>query len=127
MSTQSKKILLIEDDKSLLSLLTDALKQENFLVLMATDGEEGLRVALEERPDLILLDLILPRLDGLTMLKRLRDTDQGKDVPVIVLSNLSDAEEVSKAMESGAYDFLVKSDWKMEDVVEKVKRRLGVQ
>ena len=124
MATQPKKILIIEDDENLTYLLKEALKKESFAVLTAADGKEGLKIALEERPALILLDIILPQLDGLTMLQQLRANKKGVDIPVIILSNLSDAEEVSRAMESRAYDFLVKADWNINDVVEKVKKRV---
>ncbi len=82
--------------------------------------------ALKKHPDLIILDLIMPKTDGLSMLKELRGDDWGKEVPVIILTNLSDAENVAKAMEKGVYDFLVKSDWKLEDLIKRVKDKLGI-
>ena len=126
MATQSKKILIIEDDKDLLHILSETFKRERFTVLEAPDGEEGLKMALENRPDLILLDLILPRMDGLTMLEKFREDEVGKNTPVIILTNLGNAEDVSRAIKSGAYDFLVKSDWKLEELVAKVKGKLGI-
>jgi len=78
------------------------------------------------KPDLILLDIILPKMDGMTVLKKLREDDRGKDVPVILLTNLDYSVGVAKAMESGAYDYLVKVDWTLEEVVEKVRKRLQV-
>jgi len=108
----------------MLKVLAETFSYEKFEVLTAKDGEEGLRVALAERPDVILLDILLPRMDGMTMLRKLREDAWGKRTPVMVLSNLSDASRVLEAMQSGVYDFLVKSDWKLQDVVWKVKKKL---
>ena len=93
---------------------------EGFIVLEAENGEEGLDVALRDHPDLILLDIIMPKMDGLTMLKKLREDVRGKNTKVILLTNLSDNEKVSEALLQGSYDYLVKSDWKIGDVVAKI-------
>jgi len=125
MDAGSKKILVVEDDANLLRLLVDALRKEGFQVLEAHDGEEALRIAFEEHPDLMLLDIVMPKLDGLTALKRLREDEWGKGAAVIILTNLSDAEKVSSAMGSNVFDFLVKESWKLQDVVAKAKERLA--
>ena len=83
-----------------------------------------IKVALENKIDIILLDIILPKMDGMTMLKKLREDERGADVPVILLTNLDYSVGVAKAMESGAYDYLVKTDWSLDDVVEKVREKL---
>ena len=123
-------ILVVEDDLPVLRALTDKLMREGFHLLQAKDGEEGLMVALRDRPDLILLDILLPKMDGLTMMKKLRaENEWGKTVPVILLTNLSpDKEEINKSISEcePAY-YLVKTNWSMADVVEKVRERLSRQ
>lgn len=118
---------IIEDEEPVLSVLSSRFEKEGFDVIRAVDGEEGLKAALKHKPDLILLDLLMPRMDGLSMLKKLREDAWGKHVPVIVLTNLNDAEKVASAAEGGAFDFLVKADWKLEDVVKKVKQKLNIK
>jgi len=99
---------------------------EGFEVFQAGDGETGLAIALKEHPDLILLDIIMPKMDGMTLLKKLRTDAWGKKVPVIILTNLSDDRNIAEAMEGGVYDFLVKSSWEADDLVKRVKERLGL-
>jgi len=115
------KILIVEDEKILRDILANKFKEEGLLVSVATDGEEGLKAALLEHPDLILLDIIMPVMDGITMLKKLREDSWGKGAKVMILTNLSDSEKVSQAMEQGSYDYLIKIDWQMEELVQKVK------
>ena len=123
----NKKILIVEDEAPLRNAVTDILTFEGFTVLQAKNGQEGLDLALKEHPDLILLDLMMPIMDGLTMLEKLRqDADFGKTAAVILLTNINDPEKVAMATEAGSYDFLVKSDWNIEDVVRKIKGRLGL-
>ncbi len=127
MDTQAKKqtILIVEDEVSMLNALRDKLTHEGFSILEAKNGEEGLATALRDHPDMILLDVIMPVMDGLTMLAKLREDSWGKDAKVIILTNLSDTEKVSAAMAKGTFDYLVKSDWKLEEVVKKVRERLA--
>ena len=125
MNTQGKKILIIEDNKDLRSVLSNALSSENLTVLQAEDGEDGLRIALAEHPDLILLDIILPKMDGMTMLQKLRKDEWGRNAQVMILTNLMDAEKIDSAMSEGVYDFLVKSNWSLPDLVQKIKVKLG--
>ena len=123
----NKKILIVEDEAPLRNAVTDILTFEGFEVFQAKNGQEGLDVALKEHPDLILLDLMMPIMDGLTMLEKLRqDAEFGKTAAVILLTNINDPEKVALATEAGSYDFLVKSDWNIEDVVKKIKGRLGI-
>lgn len=121
-----KRILIVEDEPSLLTILVDKLNREGFSCLEAKNGEEGLKVALREHPDLILLDIIMPVMDGMTMLYELRKDPWGKDAKVIFLTNLSEAEKVAESLSQGVFDYLVKSDWKLEDIVIKVKEILGI-
>ncbi|OGL87785.1 hypothetical protein A3I42_04495 [Candidatus Uhrbacteria bacterium RIFCSPLOWO2_02_FULL_49_11] len=117
-------ILIIEDERPLSQALDDKFTREGFKTLVAKNGEEGLDVALREHPDLILLDIVMPVMDGMTMLKRLREDAWGKDAIVIMLTNLTDNERVADAITEGSHDYLVKSNWKIEDVVKKVREKL---
>ena len=127
----NKKVLVIEaveDDPALRNVLRDKFTLEGFGVFEARDGEEGLEVALREHPDIILLDIVMPKMDGLSMMKKLRETNEwGKHVPIIILTNLSaDDEKINWAIADNepAY-YLVKSNWSMDDLVEKIKERIG--
>jgi CheY-like chemotaxis protein len=123
----NKKILIVEDEAPLRNAVSDILTFEGFTVFQAKNGQEGLTLALSEHPDLILLDLMMPVMDGLTMLEKLRqDPEYGKGAAVILLTNINDPEKVAQATEAGSYDFLVKSDWNIEDVVKKIKTRVGL-
>jgi|SRR3989344_5743710 len=123
MIEQGKTILIVEDEVSLLNALRDKFSRAGFATLEAKNGEEGMEIALREHPDLILLDLIMPVMDGMTMLKKLRHDPWGTKVSVIILTNLSDAEG-SLMRSIGSLDYIVKSNWKLEDVVAKVRERL---
>ncbi len=126
MTMQEKKVLIVEDEAALRQVIFDKFMREGFQALEAKNGEEGLEMAVKKHPDIILLDIVMPKVDGLTMLKSLRRDEWGKKVPVIILTNLNDAENVSRAIESGVYDFLVKSDWKLNGLVERVKKKLNI-
>jgi two-component system, OmpR family, alkaline phosphatase synthesis response regulator PhoP len=122
-----KKILLIVDDESIVrKALSSQFDSGEVEVITANDGEAGLEAALEHHPDLILLDLVMPKMDGMTMLTKLREDDWGKKAEVIILTNLSDAERVSEAVDKGTYEYLVKVDWNVTDVVNRVKDKLGL-
>lgn len=128
MEKLGKKILIVEDEEVLLGALTEKLTNEGFDTISARDGEEGLGTALKEQPDLILLDIIMPRMDGLTMLEKLRQASPwGKDVPVLILTNLSPGDDTLKQVvrDEPAY-YLVKTNWTLEEVVVKIKERLGL-
>jgi two-component system, OmpR family, alkaline phosphatase synthesis response regulator PhoP len=119
-----KKILIVEDERTILGPLTKKLEKEGFDVQQAPDGEIGLRTALQKRPDLILLDIVMPEMDGMTMLENLRTDTWGRDVPVVILTNLDDGKKVAEATKHGSFDYLVKSDWSVSDVVDKIKQKL---
>lgn len=122
-----KRLLIVEDEKPLLSLLKDTFKRERFEVFTALTGKEGLRVALRVRPDLILLDILLPEMNGLSMLRKLRHDRYkwGKYVPVVILSNLSNPKTMAESAAEGVEDYLVKADWSLSDLVQKVKDKLN--
>lgn len=125
MAQKKLKILVVEDEKPLREVLLFKFQKEGFEAIAACDGEEGLKLAGEERPDLIMLDIVMPKMDGMTMLQKLRKEDWGKDIPVVLLTNLSESEKVLGSLEKGVHDYLVKSDWRIEDVMVKVRERLG--
>jgi DNA-binding response OmpR family regulator len=126
METQ-KTILVIEDEKNLRDAIVDMLRLKNFLFLEAKDGKEGMDLALSKHPDLILLDLLMPEMDGMTALKKIREDAWGEHVPVIILTNLSATDE--KLVEDVVTDkpmyYLVKSDWKLHDVINKIEEILN--
>ena len=127
MTDDKKTILIVEDEPALLKVYADGLTEEGFRVLQARDGEEGLAAALREGPNLILLDIVMPKMDGLTMLKKLRaENEWGKYVPVIILTNLDSNAEATNAFASLAYDFLVKSNNSIKDVIKIIKEKINV-
>ncbi len=125
MTDQKKIILVVEDEEPLQLVLKDVLAVEGYLVLAAKNGIEGLEVALREHPDLILLDILMPKMDGLEMLKKLREDEWGHKVPVIVLTNLSDNEDIAKAVEEDVFEYLVKTDIKINEVITRIREKIG--
>lgn len=121
---KAKKILIIEDEATLQRALTECMTGENFAVLSALDGDSGLQLAKLQSPDLILLDIILPKMDGFKVLEEIKKDPKTKNIPVILLTNLESPEDIQKAFEKGATTYLVKSDFKLEEVMEKVKETL---
>ena len=120
-----KKILFIEDEITLQKTLGDILTKEGYKVINALNGEEGLRLAKSEKPDLIILDLVLPRLHGFDVLKKLKEDKETEEIPVIILTNLEKMEDVNKALELGATTYLVKTQYSLEEVTGKIKKSLG--
>ena len=121
-----KKILIIEDEEPLINALYDKFTGSGFEVIKAKDGQEGYASAIKFHPDLILLDIIMPVMDGMSMLEKLRLDPWGKDVKVILLTNLSDPGKIKQSLGKGVRDYLIKSDWKLEDIVKKVREKLDI-
>ncbi len=119
-----KKILFVEDEPTLQKAVGEILTQEDFKVLSALDGEKGLESIKKEAPDLVLLDLILPKKDGFEVLKEMKEDEKLKDIPVIVLTNLEGTGDVEKALSLGATTYLVKANYELEDVVKMIKQTL---
>ena len=119
-----KKILFVEDEPSLQKAVGELLRQEGFQIFSALDGAEGLEIAKKEKPDLILLDLILPKKDGFEVLQELKADNDLKNIPVIILTNLEGTGDVEKAINLGATTYLVKANYELEDVVRKIKEFL---
>jgi DNA-binding response OmpR family regulator len=120
-----KKILIVEDEKLVLKSIKITLEEEGYDVFTAKNGEEGLATAIKEKPDLILLDIIMPKMNGMEMLRQLRKDNWGKDAIVMLLTNLSESEKVAEATKYKVFDYLIKSDWKLSDTVEKIKGKLN--
>ena len=120
------KILIVEDEAPLQKSLSEFLREENFETCSAFDGEAGLEMAKKEKPDLILLDIILPKKDGYALLTELKTEETTKKIPVILLTNLESPEDIEKAFEKGASTYLVKSNYQMEDIVKKIKDTLKI-
>ena len=121
----TKKILLIEDELTLQKTLSEMLRLKNFEIINASEGEAGLNLAISEKPDLILLDLILPKMAGLDVLRELKRENETKNTPVIILSNLEGTKEVGEALALGAVAYLVKANYSLEEIVDKIKKILG--
>jgi len=115
-----KKILIIEDDPFLREMLFKKLKSAGYEVDAAVDGEQGLKKT--EGKDLVILDIMMPGMDGYEYLSKIREKEETKLIPVIVLSNLGQKEEIEKAKELGAMDFLVKAQFTPDDIIEKVEK-----
>lgn len=120
-----KTILFIEDESALQKTFGEILRQEGYKMISASDGEIGLKLAKGEKPDLILLDLILPKIHGFDVLKTLKENEETKKIPVIVLTNLEEMGDVEKVLELGATTYLVKASYSLEEVVQKIKKALG--
>lgn len=116
-----KKLLIIEDELSLANVLKMKFEQNAFEVSVANQGDEGLKLAKENQPDIILLDLILPKENGFEVLKKIKADDSISNIPVIILTNSNRADEVDQGFELGAVDYLLKSQLHIEKVVDKVK------
>lgn len=119
-----KNILIVEDEEAIRNVMYDALVGEGFSVSVAKDGYEALAKVSEIKLDLILLDVLMPRMDGTAVLKELKSKEETKSIPVIMLTNLDEMESVSKAVDAKVTDYIVKSDWSIQDIVAKVKSKL---
>lgn len=124
MTDASKKILVVNDTKSYLFILSETLRSAGFIVNTAENGEQGLEAVKLDKPDLILLDITMPKMDGLTMSKKIKES--GIQVPIIFLTNMSDLKDISEAMETSV-DYVIKSDISADDIVVKVKDKLNIK
>ena len=120
-----RKVLIIEDDSFLQGLEVSKLKKDSFEVIVASTGEEGMAKINEPDVDLVLLDLVLPQFDGFEILRKIRETENLKKIPVIVFSNLSEEKDIKKAENLGATDFMVKSNFTLDELVEHINKILG--
>lgn len=119
-----KTILVIEDDKFLRGLICQKLIKEGYKISEAVDGEEGIKKIKDEKPDLVLLDLILPGIDGFEILSRAKEDPSLAEIPVIILSNLGQKEDVERGMKLGAVDYLIKAHFTPGEIIDKIKKFL---
>lgn len=122
-----KKILIAEDEQDMREALFTILAAQGYEVIAAANGEEALEMALAEHPDLILLDIRMPKKNGQEVLEAVKADEWGKDAMVVMLTAFNDMDTVSTMLDLGAYDYLVKSDWELQDIVKKVNEKLAAQ
>lgn len=123
-------LLIIEDEKTLSDTLEERLTSEGFEVFKAADGDEGLKLALDKHPNLILLDLLMPKVDGITMLKELRKDAWGKRASVIILTNVESSDKIADTIGLGfgnIFEYIIKTNWSLDDVVARIKERLKIK
>lgn len=121
-----KKVLIVEDDKDFLWLLRQSFDAKNFSVFYAVDGEEGLETAKKEKPDLILIDILLPKMDGIAMAKKIKEA--GIEAQMIFLTNFKDSQHISEVMNVAVgADYIVKSDMHIDAIVDRAKNKLGIK
>ncbi|KKQ21684.1 MAG: Response regulator receiver domain protein [Parcubacteria group bacterium GW2011_GWA2_37_10] len=126
MANINKKILIVEDDKNFLWILKQSFISEGFAVVTADDGEKGLESATSEKPDLILLDILMPKMDGIAVAKRLKEI--GNKAQIMFLTNLKDVQHISEAVDTvKETDYIIKSDFHIDAIVAMVKTRLGIK
>lgn len=121
----SKSILIVEDELSMQRALKNKLEQAGYEINTAVDGQEALDGIRSLKPDLVLLDLIMPKLDGISVLREVKKDDALRNIPVVILTNLSTGDKVAEAMQLGTFDFLVKANYSLDDVLKKVRERIG--
>ncbi len=121
----AKKILLIEDEKIMINLLQKKLTHEGYDVTVARNGEEGLETMKELMPDVVLLDIIMPKMGGFEVMQEMRKDPELKKIPIIIVSNSGQPVELSKAKELGARDWLIKTEFDPQEVVDKVVKQIG--
>lgn len=127
MTIKKKHILIIEDEVNLLNALSKKLEANSYEIHTAKNGAKGLEQALKHKPDLILLDILMPKMNGLEMIKKLREDDWGKNAPVIIISNLSpdNTEIIQNVIEFKPIHYIVKSDWSLNEIIDKINELLG--
>lgn len=125
MNTPKKTILIVEDESDLREALAAAFTNDGYLTLTAENGALGLASALRDKPDLILLDVLMPVMDGIEMVKQLREHEEGKKIKVIVMTALDDLEKVAQVIEAGVDEYVMKSTITLSGIVEKVKKKLS--
>ncbi len=120
-----KKILIIEDEEVLLKLLEQKLTKEGYQVEIARNGQEGMGKIRQSKPDLILLDIVMPKMGGFEVMEEINQDQNLKGIPIVIISNSGQPVELSRAKELGVKDWLVKTDFEPEEVIEKVKKQIG--
>lgn len=121
---EKKKILLIEDDQQISKVYEIQLKREGFITITSRDGDDAVEIFSKENPDLVVLDLMLPKRDGFGVLEYIRKTAKNKDVPILVISNLGQKGDRLRAMELGATSYMIKVDHPIKDIISTIKEHL---
>lgn len=119
-------VLLVEDDTFLANIYKTKFEMEKFKVTVADNGEDGLEMVKKKKPDVVLLDILLPKMDGFVVLEHIKKDDSIKNIPVILLTNLGQKDDVERGLEMGASDYLIKAHFKPSETVDKVKKVLGL-
>jgi len=122
--SKGRKILIVDDDQTILNMYETHLKNEGYIVSIADNGQTGLELAQKERPDIILLDIMLPQMDGFAVLEKLKGSSDAKKIPVVMLTNLRQEEDKKKGEKLGAEAYLVKADLTPAQMGEKIKKYL---
>jgi DNA-binding response OmpR family regulator len=125
MDNSTKKVMIVEDEVALRKALAEEFTDNGYIVIEAGDGLEGFDVALRERPDIILLDQLMPKMNGVAMLKQLRTDPWGSTVPVIMATNMSTTDTINEAIDAGANDYFIKSEVSVADILKLVSQRLS--
>jgi len=121
----AKKILFVEDEELMIDLLQRKLTKEGYEISVARDGEEGLKAMREKKPDLILLDIIMPKMGGFEVMEEMGENKELKKIPVIVISNSGQPVELDKAQKLGAKDWLIKTEFDPQEVIDKIVKQIG--
>ena len=124
----NKRILVVDDEEAILKAISDALSNQGFTAIPAKNGEDGLQIAIKQHPDLILLDILMPKMDGMIMMQKLRADEWGKTVPVIILTNVNpnSSSVINSVLRNEPAYYLMKSDVKLEGIVNKIKEVLKI-
>lgn len=122
---KSKKVLLIEDEELMITLLQKRLERDGYEVFVARDGVEGMDQMREEKPDLILLDIVMPRMGGFEVIEEMGKDKKLKKIPVIIISNSGQPVEIDRARKEGVKDWLIKTEFDPQEVLDKVKKQIG--
>ncbi len=125
MANAAKRILLVEDEEIIVDLLQRKLEKEGYEVIVTVDGEMGIEKMKEIRPDIVLLDIVMPKMGGFEVMEKMREDDILKNVPVIIISNSGQPVELDRAKELGARDWLIKAEFDPQEVVDKVAKQIG--
>ena len=120
----NKTILVVEDEQGMRDALKETLEESGYTTVLAEDGERGIEMARQHKPDLVLLDIILPKKDGFEVLRELKQDEKLKETPVILTTNLSEPSDIQKALDLGATTYLVKSNYSLSDIIEKIQEIL---
>lgn len=121
----NKKILVIDDDADFRDIIEKGFFNEPFVIFSAKDGQEGLDAAIKEKPDLILLDILMPKMDGIEVAKKLKGA--GIKTPIIFLTNVKDLDHMSRALEATQSDYIIKSDLRVEEIVKRAREKMGIK